>query len=448
MRRVTVIASAVVSLVFYGSADGKALGVLALEAEVRQIAGVSELWPGYDPLKVPLAVFDGTNTYLFRHPGAPGGFAHEGDMRVFAGRHPAVVANSSASIGGIRTATILLNGPIDKDALRDLAAEVVHEGFHVFQFTTGRTWGPDEAQLFVYPTDDAELLALSRLEAEALRRALAAPDSTVGAGWAEQAVELRHLRFGRMDPSFGSYERGIETLEGTATYVEFRAAGRHEPEFPPGGFPVEAVRRRAYATGVAWALLLDRLHPGWCEGFADDNRRYLDSDLEDALQRVDRSAACAFTAADSAVARDAARKDVENLRAARALMEQRIISAPGWRLVIEADPTAPLWPQGFDPMNVRRLDAGLLHTRFLRLGNDVGTFEVMGDTVLTEGVGPHPLFNGVRRVTIVRLPAEPQVEAQADTVQIVLPTLSARFRGARVERTGWQTTIHLDKPPK
>ncbi len=444
----TPVVIAIVSLALCGNLAGEGLGALALELEVRQVVEVTEFWPGYNPLEVPLAVFDGANTYLFRHPGAPDGFTHEGQAQVFAGRHPAVVANSTALIGGVRTATILLDGPIKKEELRDLAARAIHEGFHVFQFTTGRAWGADETQLFLYPTDDAELLALRRLEAEALRRALAASDGTVAACWAERAVELRRLRFGKMDPCFGSYERGIETLEGTARYVEFRASGRRQPEFPAGGFPVEAIRRRAYATGVAWALLLDRFCPGWCEGFAEDDSRHLDSDLEEALKRVERSIRCTFTTADSTAVREAARKDVEELRAARALLERSMMSAPGWRLVVEADPAAPLWPRGFDPMNVRRLDTGLLHTRFLRLGNDVGTFEVMGDTALTEAVGPHPIFNGIRRVTIVGLATEPEVVVQADTAQIVLPTLKASFRGATVEKTGRQITIHLGSPGK
>ena len=65
-----------------------------------------------------------------------------------------------------------------------------------------------------------------------------------------------------------------------------------------------------------------------------------------------------------------------------------------------------LWPQGFDPMNVRRLDTVLLHTRFLSLGNDASTFEVMGDTVV-----------------------------------IRYPTLSVRFHGAEIERSGQQITV-------
>jgi hypothetical protein len=423
--------------------DPQSAAVLALENRVHEIAGSTTLWPGFDPLTVPLAVYDGTHTYLFRHPNPPAEFTPQDGMFVYVGRHPAVVANTSAAIRGVPTATVMLEGPITKDELDNTAAVVMHESFHVFQGTTGRHWGADESQLFLYPVDDADLLALRRLETEALRRAFEAPDNAGAACWAEKALELRRERFARMDSSFAAYERGIETMEGTAFYVESRAAGRSAPEFPPDGFAAETVRKRAYVTGLAWALLLDRFQPGWQNGFASRDGRFLDGDLESALAGADWPTGCPFSTADRTAAQDRARGDVNELRETRAALEEHIATEPGWRLVIEADPKAPLWPQGFDPMNIRRLDSGLLHTRFLKLGNATGLFEVMGDTVLTEGVGPHPLLNGVRRVVMAGLDSEPAVTEAAGTLTISYPTVKAMFRNAVLERSGKRITIRL-----
>ena len=58
----------------------------------------------------------------------------------------------------------------------------------------------------------------------------------------------------------------------------------------------EAVRGRAYVTGVAWALLLDRFRPDWRADFARDDNRYLDTDLEAAIRGIEGQAACGFTA--------------------------------------------------------------------------------------------------------------------------------------------------------
>src|SRR5262245_21461640 len=69
-------------------------------------------WPGFDPLAIPRAVYDGRTTWLQDHPGLPDGFVVvEGKPRLarFEGRHDAMRANSSAEIGGVTTATLLLD---------------------------------------------------------------------------------------------------------------------------------------------------------------------------------------------------------------------------------------------------------------------------------------------------------------------------------------------------
>ena len=62
--------------------------------------------PGFDPLAVPLAVYDGSTSWLFRHPKPPAGFTRRANLIplawTFTGRFPAVTATSSADIGGVR----------------------------------------------------------------------------------------------------------------------------------------------------------------------------------------------------------------------------------------------------------------------------------------------------------------------------------------------------------
>lgn len=432
------------SVLAAGMGEADQVDVLALEAKVREIAATTPLWPAFDPLEVPLAVFDGSNTYLFRYPGVPDGFVRRGDHAVYAGRHPLLVASTTVSIEGVSTAAFLLDGSARRKTLGDLAAEAVHEAFHVFQSGTGRRWGADEIRLLLYPIEDAGLLVLRRLETEALRRALLAHDDPVAAGWAKQALEVRRIRFARLDSAFVSYERGIEAMEGTVMYVEHRAAGRSAPELPPAGFPVEAIRRRAYSTGMAWELLLDRLRPAWREGFAQDDSRYADQDLRKVLRRVPEAAGCRFSPSERKAVEEMAQADLKEWRTAREALKRHFKSAPGWRLVVEADSLAPLWPRGFDPMNIRRLDGVLLHTRFLRLGNDDGNFEVMGDSVLTEPFGPHPLFNGIRRAVVCGLVEKPNAEVDGGAVAITLESVKLRFERAVVESTGRTIEIRLN----
>lgn len=424
----------------------------ALERAVQRVArahaGDGALWPGFDPAAVPLAVYDGERTVLFRHPSPPAGFRPDpADPAAFVydGRHEAITANSSAEIGGVQTATVLLGrtGP-PRDAAA-LALLAVHEAFHVFQRERHPAWAGNEADLFVYPTDDGALLALRRLETDALRRALAARKSNGTSCWARRALALRGQRYAALDSASAAYERGTELNEGLAAYVEVRAAGRQTVELPADGFGPAEVRPRAYATGAALALLLDRLAPGWAASLEGDDRQALDVMLGRALGDGE---ACAFGAPEMAEAERRARADVAALGAARAERVAAFEGRLGWRVVVEAPAGAPLWPQGFDPLNVERVGPGrVLHARFLRLGNGAGHVEVLdADSAdveaLTEGAGPHPLFNGVRRLVLTGLP-EPEVAEAGGTVGVRAPGLTAEFRGASVERGPREVTVRL-----
>lgn len=426
-----------------GCASRGRRAALAVERAVERVASEGEIWPGFDPLAVPLAIYDGVDTYLFRHPHPPEGFVEERGVYVFEGRHPAVVANCSASIGEVATATVWLETLPEESTPRDRAALVIHEAFHVFQRETGRRWGADESRLFTYPIDHFALLTLRRLETEALRRALNAEDDETAAGWAGVALAERDTRFGRMDRAYVEYERGIELMEGTAAYLEHQAAGRGLPDIPADGFAADNVRGRAYVTGVSWALLLDRLAPGWQGGFAEDDGRLLDTDLAASLGDSGRSTACSFTDAELSEIGCRAQEDVLTLLKERVERREAFDSAPGWKLIVEAADGSPLWPQGFDPLNVTRVQGGVLHTRFLKLGNASGALEVMGGSALTEGVGPHPILNGVLRATVAGLDEEPAVEEAGGRVTVTTPTLTAEFEGAGVERSDEQIVIRL-----
>jgi hypothetical protein len=85
----------------------------------------------------------------------------------------------------------------------------------------------------------------------------------------------------------------------------------------------------------------------------------------------------------------------------------------------------------------------LLHTRYIELGNEAGSVQVLGDTVMTEGLGPHPLFNGVKRVVLAGLESEPAVETRDEGVQISLPAFTADFNGATVDKLDKEIYVRL-----
>src|SRR5215470_5319751 len=69
------------------------------------------LWPGFEPCRIPLVIFDGGRTWLVRHPSPPPEFAPSGQgpgILLFEGRHPSVRANTSVELGGVTTASASL----------------------------------------------------------------------------------------------------------------------------------------------------------------------------------------------------------------------------------------------------------------------------------------------------------------------------------------------------
>jgi hypothetical protein len=420
---------------------------LAVVAELERRAATAALWPGFEPGRTPLALYDGERTWLIRHPQPPAGFAPFPGVAGASwspGRHPAVFANSSSEVAGVAVATVLLENKLDMP-LEVLAGLVAHEAFHEFQGRLHRDWASaNEVDLFTYPTDDAELLALRRLESSALRAALAAEDEAKALRWTLAALRRREERFRKMSGNAAAYEQGNELKEGLAQYVEDRLSGVSPlKRWSDAEFPAEDVRQRGYASGQAFALLLDRFAAGWKQSL-DAKIMFLDSQLEAAL-RGRGGEPEVVTPAEQDAARKRAQEDVEKLSAQRSAHRAEFLAQKGWTLVVAAAAAAPLQPQGFDPWNVQRVAQGeVLHTRFLRLGNSAGNIEVIDHASLTEAAGAHPLFEGIRRVTVTGLPAEPALTAGADgTLTLAAPGLNGTLRGARVARDGTTITLQL-----
>ena len=402
------------------------------------------LWPGFDPRTTPVAVYDGSRTLLFRHPHPPAGFqplAGHAGVAAHSGRDSAVTANTTTTLAGVPTATLMPPG--DSATTTERAGVLIHEAFHVFQRSHHPGWTANEADLFTYPVTDAQLLTLRRLETEALRRALSANGQDQAACWAEVAMELRHRRFADLPANAVAYERGIEWNEGLATYVEQRATGAPDSAvLPAQGFAPDQVRQRAYRSGLGIARVLDRLAPGWQATLEHHDSIPLDS-LFIATIPMRAGLPCSFTAAERDSVSRIAAADEAALSTRLAGERQRFLARPGWRLVVMA-PAVPLFPQGFDPLNVQLVAPGkVLHGRFLKLGNDAGTVEVMGRAALTEAAGAHPLFSGVRTLTVTGLPAAPVIARTATGMTLEADGVTANLHGGMVDTTGDTLTLRL-----
>lgn len=429
---------------------------IAVEREVERLAKERVLWPGWEPLSIPLAVFTGEKTYLFRHPSPPAGFSRlEGagpNVFVMDGRHPEVTSNTSAEIGGTSTATLVADGPRASRSANELAAVALHEAFHVHQRSRHRGWQGNEGDVFHYPTGDGRLLGLRRLESAALRRALGASDAAGAACWTWTALGYRRERFAGMDPAFPTYERLTELNEGLAAYIQELARGRTTIEIPVAEFPSTEFRARIYVIGPALAFLLDRLRPGWQAALEADDKQFLDLMLESAVSGEPQKGAapCALGAEETAEIQRTAQADAAAVITARGERRKAFDARSGWRVVIEAADGKPLWPQGFDPLNVESIEGGVLHTRFLKLGNDSGELQAIDEAgvdveAFTEAAGAHPLFNGVRRVAVAGF-AKPEIRTEGEQVTISAPGFKAQFKKASVQVNGTEALVRLEPP--
>ena len=360
------------------------------------LAATLDVWPGFAMDKIPVAIYDGKRTLLHHHPAPPAGFTDIGDgVFAYDGRHPAVTANSSIAIGGVETATVIAQNPTP--------ALIAHEQFHVHQRTKHPAWSANEADLFVYPVDDVRALAVQRREFDALRCALDGDECAL-----RLALALRRERYAHIGAAAAAYERGTELNEGLATYVEHRVSGA--PVVLKDVAP-EAVRERAYQTGLALATLLDRHDKQWRETLENGDQRSLDELLTAAIGDDARAA--------------------EDARAIHARREQRkrdFLAQPGWTIVITSD--KPFFPARFDPLNVQIVAKGeVLHTRHLKLTGESGSIEILDRPALTESAGPHPLFNGVRRLTLTGFATKPRMEGD----RLIADGVTAELRGAKIE---------------
>jgi hypothetical protein len=124
----------------------------------------------------------------------------------------------------------------------------------------------------------------------------------------------------------------------------------------------------------------------------------------------------------------------------------------GWRVILTAADGQPLWPQGFDPLNIERLGSHLLHTRFVSIGNDACKATAIDEggvdvEVLTDGLGPHPLFNGVRRAEVAGL-AKPVVTTSGDRVTVATTGLQVDCARATVLESGNIVRVSLLTAPR
>jgi hypothetical protein len=357
--------------------------------------GGAALWPGFRPDTLPVAyAFRDRGRLLLGWEGAlPDGYVAIEGVAGAGWQSEGVrsAASTGMSIEGRGTAQVVYSG----QELPWLVGTSIHEAFHVYQGAMARGdrhFGRGENSFLVtrYPIFDVENETAFALEGIVLTAAVDAKADSTAARLAREYLSVREARQRRLGAELAEFEQQAELNEGLAQYagvkallflsemrdVEWPAEAAAEAQRERGkleGFLDErdvSFRQRYYATGVAQALLLDRLAgDDWKEELMEQNLT-----LQDALalaggyrerERALRRSAREEFDAERLTGR--AELAIEDLRARLRARVDSALSRPGLTLVMDATGINGVGLCGIDPQNLLQVDEGVLfHSRWVR----------------------------------------------------------------------------------
>ena len=419
---------------------GRTSKAFALWEEAGKCAS-AVLWPGFEPEKMPTLIFDGSNTYAFGFASLPKGFSpaeNRPGVGVTKGRHPLLVADQRVQLDNVYAASCLAFPEFFRESPRLLMGTLIHEQFHVFQALRHPDWLPNDAHLFSYPPDTADSVFLSRLEVEALKRAVLSEDDEEARGWAASGLAYRLERHRSLPQSLARYEDEVQRLEGLAQYVEWKVNGQglldnlFNLDFAPG-----AIREWGYVSGRWLGNILDRLDAAWKQELDAGQYAYLAQRLAKVVEGADER--YRFSPEEVAGLRRRAEEDLKVKQASQVNLRKRLESGLGWKIEIIARK---------DPLRVRFFLADqsealspreLLHCRRLTLAGRSLDLEAYNQECLTDSEGP----GKVERVLIPGLDRKPRVERVSKRRMIRAPGLLILFGRASISLRGKTLRVEL-----
>jgi hypothetical protein len=247
-----------------------------------------------------------------------------------------------------------------------LASVIIHEMFHCFQASYGEKRYGNEILGIEYPIEK-ENIALRSLERQYLYDAVFENNKHKKNELLIRYFSIRNKRE-KLNGNVIDYEKGIESLEGTAVFVEFQALKQLTPEkgrlellkeylgsFSEINIDNLAIRRSSYNQGMVLCVIADDLLPNWKQKYQKSDLYLSDFILnelkieirqsEDDLSLSNEVDACLQ---DWKKQRDKIFSNFEN-------KPDKIVVNSGVQMT------------GFDPMNIVKRDKEIMHQSFLRV---------------------------------------------------------------------------------
>ncbi|TFG74181.1 MAG: hypothetical protein E4H23_12415 [Chrysiogenales bacterium] len=399
---------------------------------------VLPFWPGFDTKKIPVAVFDGLNTYCFNAGEKPDGFSplpKKKGVFFFAGQHANVRGNSVTRLADHWTATSVLSDHSrrskEKYSIRDMAGIIIHEQFHIFQRSQHPDWRQNDGLLLFYPAETNETLMLRRIEKEAFKRAVGATSKDHTAGWAKEALRYREQRLRKLETVFGLYEKELQRTEGLSDYIEkiARATAPLSASSITNLIAPAGIRDLGYVEGRWIAMILDRLEPDWKLALENDDTRYLEDILIAAAGKFS-AVIDGFTEKEALEFKSAAEADFRAWECAKNQQLEKFQQQPG--LKVEIVSTAnPLRIRIFEPLEIETLPGrGVYHKKIFSAHNDGSSLKILDQPCIT-------YFDDSFRVVkliLNGLAADPEIDEKGNTLSLTSENVTLQIHYAKIVR--------------
>jgi hypothetical protein len=318
---------------------------------------IESYWPGFQ--LVAYALYDQNNVYLFNHPNYQTNTLTTYHVLNWNNHF---VADTLILFEEYPTAIVNVD---NFDNYESLFSVLVHELFHGYQYVKKEARFPNEVLGIMYPTTK-ENVELRNQERENLYYALMADNSEEKEPFINAFVSLREKRDSKME-EYLTYECLIETVEGPAWYLEFKAYSQKST------LPYDVVlkkyedilldkyesslniRRSCLSSGLVMCLLLDEMFPKWKESFFHSEKSLFEifkQYVKAKKLEIDDVAISEETEEIVHLITKNKEKEIDNF------LEQT-----GFHFTIEGRIAA----KSIDPMNITFLENKLLHKRFIKV---------------------------------------------------------------------------------
>lgn len=330
-------------------------------------------WKGFKSF--PLALYNSNEVYLINYKGLPKDYYVDGKVAV--GKwDERFTGNTAIDLEGQYTAVWDMDTLDEMIDLDKLYSKVVHEMFHAYQFKNDDKRFGDEVLYLTYKFT-GEFLDLRMKEREYLLKAVFEDDKAKKKKLISDFISIRECRRNIIGDRI-DYEYGVESIEGTATYVEYKAfqketklpekyiAARYGEKLIENN-DLKDFRASCYFSGMFIALIMDSICGNWQAAY-DSSGMYLYDYFKAQIEWTPKEFTPQVNAYISCILRN-----YDNL--ARKEITDFYINS-GYDIILEGRFSITR----INPMNIVSLDNRLLHKAFVMLNNK---YLIKGKTVTT-----------------------------------------------------------------